>query len=74
MRVASIFYTREFVKGGGLMSYGGDFCESYRLAGGHVGRIPKGEQPADLPVQQAARVELIINMKSSKAYGITFPA
>jgi putative ABC transport system substrate-binding protein len=71
--VPAIHQTREFAAAGGLASYGGDFEEQARLVGVYVGRILKGEKPADLPVQQATKVELIINLKTAKALGITIP-
>ena len=69
----AVFQDRRFVVAGGLASYGSSNTDIYRLAGGYVGRILKGEKPADLPVQQAVKVELIINMKAAKALGLTVP-
>src|SRR5262252_3346250 len=71
--VAAIYQYRAFALAGGLMSYSGDLAESHRLAGGYTGQILKGEKPADLPVQQATKVELIINLKTARRLGLTMP-
>jgi putative ABC transport system substrate-binding protein len=71
--VPAIFQFRAFAAAGGLMSYGGNLAELYRLSGIYTGRILKGEKPADLPVQQSTKAELIINMKTAKALGIEVP-
>ena len=71
--VPAIHQSRDFAIAGGLMSYAGSFVESHRQAGIQTGRILKGDKPADLPVQQVTKVELIINLKMAKALGITVP-
>jgi putative ABC transport system substrate-binding protein len=71
--VPAVFETRRFTAAGGLMSYGVDITDSYRLTGIYVGQILKGHKPADLPVQQATKVELYINLKTAKALGIAIP-
>ena len=71
--VPAVGANRAFVVAGGLMHYGADIVDAYRLTGGYVGRILKDEKPADLPVQQATKIELLINLKAAKALGITVP-
>jgi putative ABC transport system substrate-binding protein len=72
-RVPTIFPYRDFAAAGGLMSYGASIIDAYRLAGIYTGRSLKGEKPADLPVQQATKIKLIINLETAKALGITAP-
>jgi putative tryptophan/tyrosine transport system substrate-binding protein len=72
-RLPAIFFFREFALSGGLMTYGTNPSDQWRMAGVYPGRILKGEKPADLPVQQATKVELIINLKTAKALGLTIP-
>ncbi|HZL62063.1 MAG TPA: ABC transporter substrate-binding protein [Pseudolabrys sp.] len=71
--VPAIFQYREFAAAGGLISYGSDETEYYRLIGIYAGRILKGEKPAELPVVQSTKVEMILNLKTAKALGITVP-
>jgi putative tryptophan/tyrosine transport system substrate-binding protein len=71
--VPTINAVREFATAGGLMSYATSSPDTWRIAGGYIGRILKGEKPANLPVQRSTKVELIINMKTAKALGLTIP-
>jgi putative ABC transport system substrate-binding protein len=69
----AIYQDRVFAFAGGLVSYGASIPENYRLAGVYVGKILEGAQPADLPVQQATKVELVLNLKTAKTFGLSFP-
>jgi putative ABC transport system substrate-binding protein len=72
-KVPAIFGFREFPGAGGLMSYGADLADQHRTIGGYVGRILKGEKPAELPVEQSIRVQLVLNLKTAKTLGIKLP-
>jgi putative ABC transport system substrate-binding protein len=71
--VPAIYQYRPFVAAGGLLSYGADETEYYHLVGVYAGKILKGEKPGDLPVQRSTKVELLINLKTAKALGLTVP-
>ena len=71
--IPAIYPYREFAAAGGLMSFGSDLADAYRQVGVYAGRILKGAKPTDLPVHQAVKVELVINLKTAKALDITFP-
>jgi putative tryptophan/tyrosine transport system substrate-binding protein len=71
--VPTVYQYRPFASSGGLMSYGSDETEYYRLVGAHTGRVLRGEKPAELPVQQATKIELIVNLKTARALGIAVP-
>ena len=72
-RLPAVYAYPYFVRGGGLISYGPDQLEELRLAAGYVDRILKGEKPADLPVQAPTKIELVINLKTAKALGLSIP-
>jgi putative ABC transport system substrate-binding protein len=72
-RLPAVYYARYYVTGGGLISYGPDLLDQCRRAAGYVDRILKGEKPADLPVQAPTKYELVVNLKTAKALGLTVP-
>ena len=69
----AVYQFRRFVAAGGLMSYGSNESEYFRLVGAYAGKILRGNKPADLPVQQSTKLELMINLKTAKALGLTIP-
>ncbi len=71
--VPAIFQTSDFAAAGGLVSYGANLTDAYRQVGIYTGRILKGEKPADLPVQRSTKAEMVLNLKTAKALGLTVP-
>jgi len=72
-KIPAIYFLREFAAVGGLMSYGNSLADAYHRAGILTGKILRGVKPSDLPVEQAVKIELVLNFKAAKALGITFP-
>ena len=72
-KVPTMYQDREFVAAGGLVSYGGNLDDGYRIVGAYAGRILKGEKPADMPVHQSTKIEMFLNLKTAKACGLTIP-
>jgi putative ABC transport system substrate-binding protein len=72
-RLPAVYFSREFVASGGLISYGADFVDQYRRAAGYIDRILKGEKPADMPVQAPTKYELAVNLKTARALGLAIP-
>jgi putative ABC transport system substrate-binding protein len=72
-KLPTIFHSKDFVQNGGLMAYGADFADLYRRAPVYVGKILNGTKPADLPVEQPTKFELVINLKTAKQIGLKIP-